>query len=174
MDLGKKIQTLRKKQGLSQEELAEKLSVTRQTISKWELEQSTPELQYVSQISEIFGVTTDYLIKDVMDDSDKKAERNENDNSHAELSEKSVQEKVNHSPFMRFLGAVLTFFGLIVVIAFIILSVVNPWGTLTGYGYFTGLFGYLLGTGSMPYFIIGCIFLISGIIIYGMNVYHKK
>lgn len=174
MDFGKKLQSLRKNQGLSQEELAEKLSVTRQTISKWELEQSTPELQYISQISELFNVTTDYLIKDVIDEPDIRTEKTDDNNNNAELSEKSVHDKVNHSPFMRFLGTVLTFFGLIVVIALIILSIVNPWGTLNNYGYFTGLLGYLFGTGAMPYFIIGCISLISGITIYGIYVYHKK
>lgn len=64
MTFGEKLQKLRKAQGLSQEELAGRLSVTRQTISKWELDQSTPELGLLAQISDIFGVTTDYLIKD--------------------------------------------------------------------------------------------------------------
>lgn len=64
MTFGEKLQKLRKAQGLSQEELAGRLSVTRQTISKWELDQSTPELALLAQISDIFGVTTDYLIKD--------------------------------------------------------------------------------------------------------------
>lgn len=63
MSFGEKLQRLRKAQGLSQEELAARLSVTRQTISKWELDQSTPELGLLAQISDIFGVTTDYLIK---------------------------------------------------------------------------------------------------------------
>ena len=44
MDLGNKIMTLRKKNNLSQEDLAEKVGVTRQTISKWELEETTPDI----------------------------------------------------------------------------------------------------------------------------------
>ena len=63
MSFGEKLQKLRKAQGLSQEELVARLSVTRQTISKWELDQSTPELGLLAQISDIFSVTTDYLIK---------------------------------------------------------------------------------------------------------------
>ena len=63
MTLGKKIQTLRKRQGLSQEALAEKVAVTRQTISKWELDQSTPDLDLIARLSAIFQVSTDYLIK---------------------------------------------------------------------------------------------------------------
>lgn len=58
MTFGEKLQKLRKARRLSQEELAARLSVTRQTISKWELDQSTPELGLLAQISDIFGVTT--------------------------------------------------------------------------------------------------------------------
>ena len=63
MSLGYRIQQLRKQRKMSQEELGEKLEVTRQTVSKWELEQSTPDLEYISAISDLFEVTTDYLIK---------------------------------------------------------------------------------------------------------------
>ena len=66
MTLGEKIQKLRKQQGLSQEALAEKVTVTRQTISKWELNQSTPDLDFIVQLSDIFSVTSDYLIKEDM------------------------------------------------------------------------------------------------------------
>lgn len=51
MTLGEKLQKLRKQSGLSQETLAEKVAVTRQTISKWELDQSTPELAILAQLS---------------------------------------------------------------------------------------------------------------------------
>ncbi len=64
MTFGQKLQQLRRARGLSQEDLAQQLSVTRQTISKWELDQSTPDLPYLAAISEYFGVTTDYLIKE--------------------------------------------------------------------------------------------------------------
>jgi transcriptional regulator with XRE-family HTH domain len=70
MTFGEKIQKLRKQQGLSQEALAEKVTVTRQTISKWELGQSTPDLEYIVQLSGIFGVSADYLIRDELVDPD--------------------------------------------------------------------------------------------------------
>lgn len=70
MTLGEKIQKLRKQQGLSQEALAEKVTVTRQTISKWELGQSTPDLDFIAQLSDIFSVTSDYLIKEDMIEPD--------------------------------------------------------------------------------------------------------
>lgn len=64
MILADKIILLRKKNGWSQEELAEKLNVSRQAVSKWEGAQSVPDLGKVLQMSRIFGVTTDYLLKD--------------------------------------------------------------------------------------------------------------
>ena len=59
-----KLITLRKKAGWSQEELAEKLNVTRQSVSKWEGAQSVPDIDKILQLSCLFGVTTDYLLKD--------------------------------------------------------------------------------------------------------------
>ena len=67
MILADKIIELRKKSGMSQEELAEKLGVSRQSISKWEGAQSTPDLNRILQLSEIFGVTTDSLLKDTIE-----------------------------------------------------------------------------------------------------------
>lgn len=69
MTFGERIQLLRKQRKMSQEELGEKLEVTRQTISKWELDQSTPDLDYIIAISEFFDVTTDYLIKGGRDEN---------------------------------------------------------------------------------------------------------
>ena len=64
MILADKIVDLRKKSGWSQEELAEKMNVSRQAISKWEGAQSVPDMGRIIQLSELFGVTTDYLLKD--------------------------------------------------------------------------------------------------------------
>ncbi len=67
MILADKIITLRKKNGWSQEELAEKVGVSRQAISKWEGAQSVPDLDKILRLSEIFGVTTDFLLKDELE-----------------------------------------------------------------------------------------------------------
>lgn len=64
MILADKIIRLRKKNGWSQEELAEKVRVSRQSVSKWESAQSVPELEKILQLGELFGVTLDYLLKD--------------------------------------------------------------------------------------------------------------
>lgn len=70
MILADKIINLRKKNGWSQEELAEKLGVTRQSVSKYEGAQSIPDLDKILKLSEIFGVTTDYLIKDELEEEE--------------------------------------------------------------------------------------------------------
>jgi len=64
MKFAQKIQNLRKNRNLSQEELAEKLDISRQSVSKWESGVAMPEIDKLIMLSEIFEVTTDYLLKD--------------------------------------------------------------------------------------------------------------
>lgn len=70
MILADKIIRLRKKNGWSQEELAEKMNVSRQAVSKWEAAQTTPDLEKILQLGNLFGVTTDYLLKDEIEDEE--------------------------------------------------------------------------------------------------------
>ena len=69
MSLADKITLLRKKQGWSQIDLADRLDVSRQSVSKWEMGQAVPELDKIIKLSELFDVTTDYLLKDNAADS---------------------------------------------------------------------------------------------------------
>ncbi len=77
MILADKIIRLRKKKGWSQEELAEKMNVSRQAVSKWESAQSVPDLGKLLQLSEMFGVTTDYLLKDEIEEEESVEPQNE-------------------------------------------------------------------------------------------------
>ena len=70
MIMADKIIILRKKNGWSQEELAEKMGVSRQSVSKWEGAQSVPDLKKILQLAELFGVTTDYLLKDSIENEE--------------------------------------------------------------------------------------------------------
>ncbi len=63
MTIGAKIQTLRKQRGMSQEQLAEALGVSRQAVSKWEAEQSVPDIDKIISICDYFGVTSDYILR---------------------------------------------------------------------------------------------------------------
>ena len=78
MILADKIVELRKKNGWSQEELAEKLNVSRQAVSKWEGALSTPDLGRILDMARLFGVTTDYLLKDEME-AEQQAEQEQED-----------------------------------------------------------------------------------------------
>ena len=65
MNISERIQELRKAKGISQEELADKIDVSRQAVSKWENGQSVPDLEKVILLSEYFEVTTDYILKGI-------------------------------------------------------------------------------------------------------------
>lgn len=80
MNIGEKLYELRKEKHLSQEEVAEKLDVTRQTISKWETNQSTPDFDKIKPLCELYGITADELLtgikketKTVVDTKEKRA-----------------------------------------------------------------------------------------------------
>lgn len=62
-NISERIQQLRKQKGYSQEDLADKLGVSRQAVSKWESRQSTPELDKIIALSQLFNISTDYILK---------------------------------------------------------------------------------------------------------------
>ncbi len=74
MILADKIIEMRKKNGWSQEELAGKLDVSRQSVSKWESAQSIPDMKRILMMAELFHVSTDYLLKDSVEDPDGEGE----------------------------------------------------------------------------------------------------
>ncbi|MBO5342343.1 MAG: helix-turn-helix transcriptional regulator [Lachnospiraceae bacterium] len=77
MILADKIIYLRKKCGWSQEELAEKMNVSRQSISKWEGAQSVPDLDKILKLCQVFGVSTDYLLKEEIEEPELKEDKYE-------------------------------------------------------------------------------------------------
>ncbi len=92
MIMADKIVELRKKNGWSQEELAEKLNVTRQSVSKWEGAQSTPDLSKVVQMAELFGVSTDYLLREEREEAEYVAESWEESRGEIPLRRVSMEE----------------------------------------------------------------------------------
>lgn len=98
MTIADRIQSLRKTKGISQEQLADKIGVSRQAISKWESEQSSPDLEKIILLSDYFEVTTDYILKGI--------------EPRLDLSEK---REVDARIFSA-VGTVLNFIGLIVAI----------------------------------------------------------
>ena len=88
MILADKIIRLRKKNGWSQEELAEKMNVSRQAVSKWESAQTIPDLGKILLLSALFGVTTDYLLKDEIEEE----EFSNDDSSSTTVKKISIEE----------------------------------------------------------------------------------
>lgn len=80
MILADKIIQLRKREGMSQEELAEKMNVSRQAVSKWESAQSLPDIDKILQLSQMFDVTTDYLLKDEIEETEQNVRSDSADN----------------------------------------------------------------------------------------------
>ncbi len=94
MNIADRIQQLRKTKGISQEELADQIGVSRQAVSKWESEQSIPDVDKIMKLSDYFEVTTDYLIKGI-----------EQKNSH--------REDASDARIFAVTGTALNFIGLI-------------------------------------------------------------
>lgn len=169
MALGETLANLRKTKGLSQEQLATELNLTRQTISKWELNQSTPDINYLVQLSDFFGVSTDDLIRgkqgNMVIDSNKP-----NFESEDPVHTKPVSIHVNIYKLFVYLGTVFAGVSLIGIIVFVVCSALQPWGALIGRWYFEGLLGFLIGTNTLWFFIILFVLFIAGstISIYGL------
>ncbi|MBR2619914.1 MAG: helix-turn-helix transcriptional regulator, partial [Firmicutes bacterium] len=118
MNISNRIIRLRKQKGWSQEELAEKLDVSRQSVSKWESSASVPDLTRILQMSELFGVTTDYLLKgDAMvsleesteceADGHKKEELKGENNHLSDIQIQNFLSDTAHFAYMIALGVVL-------------------------------------------------------------------
>jgi transcriptional regulator with XRE-family HTH domain len=75
VDIGNKLYELRKSKNLSQEELADRLNVTRQTISKWETNQSTPDFDKIIPLCEIYGISADELLTGVKEEKETLTEK---------------------------------------------------------------------------------------------------
>lgn len=91
MTFGEKLQLLRKQKGMSQEQLASQIMVSRQAVSKWELDSSSPDIDTVVQLSRLFGVSTDYLLNDEIEsDDDIPAVKEKEKHVKAEMQEKTT------------------------------------------------------------------------------------
>ncbi|MBQ8623141.1 MAG: helix-turn-helix transcriptional regulator [Oscillospiraceae bacterium] len=136
MILADKIIWLRKREGMSQEELAEKMNVSRQAVSKWESAQSLPDIDKILQISRMFNVTTDYLLKDEIDEVNFSSISNMSDDTRIEkidTDDKSnrtetycnVQQKHNNYPLSRIVSS--SYWSLVTAIYLIWSFVGDAW-----------------------------------------------
>ena len=114
MALSEKLYTLRKKSGLSQEQLAEQLNVSRQAISKWESGTSSPESDKLIAISHYFNVSLDYLMK----------EDNHQSKDTPQTEQRESAQVANRT--QRSVGFIICIGGIICLIVWGLLSMLNP------------------------------------------------
>ena len=96
MSFSEKLMDLRRKSGLSQEQLADRLGVTRQSVSKWESGTAMPELVKLISLSDIFGVSVDYLVKDYLEEPESAGGGDDLSAQQAVRLEKKVDELTNY------------------------------------------------------------------------------
>lgn len=113
MTIADRIQSLRKSKGMSQEELADAVGVSRQAVSKWESEQATPDLDKVVIMSDIFEVTTDYLLKGI------EPVKTDEHKTMADVIDQKVLTKKNGKRAKTIIKWVLIGFGILLGIDFI-------------------------------------------------------
>ena len=143
MILADKIIRLRKKNGWSQEELAEKMNVSRQAVSKWESAQTVPEIEKILLLGELFEVTTDYLLKDEIE-----SEEFVGGNSSSGIKRVTITEAnkyIEHRKTASFLIAAGVFMCIMSPSALIILSAASFFYNIpTGFAILIGIILLLL------------------------------
>lgn len=121
--LSEKIYTLRKKRGLSQEQLAEQLGVSRQAVSKWESGTALPEIDKLILLSEYFNVSIDYLVKD----QDEQAAPGDNAENGREINH-DLNDTHDKSK-IQVIGLAICIIGVVCMILWGVVSVFMPSGT---------------------------------------------
>ncbi len=133
MSIADRILTLRKSKGMSQEQLAEAMGVSRQAVSKWESEQASPDPEKIVILSEIFGVTTDYLLKgtEPEKEAEKTTEEKKTEDTHMTVGDVldqkilTEQNKEKSKKLLKYALIALGVFIAIDIISFIIYVIVN-------------------------------------------------
>lgn len=115
MSLAEKLVTLRKQKGLTQMELAEKLNVSRQAVSRWEVGAAVPSTDNLKVLGELYNVQLDYLLKDDI------AEPNESISGQKDnlINQENIPKRAVHRPLVLWLTAV-------VIVVVILLFVLVP------------------------------------------------
>ena len=133
MTFGEKLQSLRQRAGMSQDQLAERLEVSRQAVSRWERDETMPETDKVVALADIFGVTTDYLL------------RPQPESSETETEKPPREQKDRVERFLAFakrkwylLGWVLIAWGVLDLVQLVLFYLAYR-GMISG---FTGMFGW--------------------------------
>ena len=144
MEFHERLYDVRKKAGMTQSDLAEKLDVSRQAVSRWEMGTAKPEFENLIAISDIFGVSVDYLLKGSETPITEKEQPDEETEQEASVSAVNTAEKL-------WLAAIITF----VVLAIVLTLACGAWNT--------GIFAAIVATVALAC-LIGLICLVAYIV----------
>lgn len=149
MAFGDKLQFLRKTKGISQEQLASQLKISRQAISKWENNSSIPDVENIVKLSNIFEVSTDYLLK-----------------SEVEISELDMKNNSNQGKLkISSLGSIFIILGFIGVFIMGILSAIRP-VSIIGDRNISGFPAYLISNEIVWLFALCLLTFVGGLLIF--------
>ncbi|MBP5661198.1 MAG: helix-turn-helix transcriptional regulator [Lachnospiraceae bacterium] len=127
MEFNNKLYELRKQKGLSQEELAGRLNVSRQTISKWEVGESAPDMDNLVSISELFGVSLDELVLDKTSEKEQPSVQVVRSELYSDIKEHVLTDdnKKKAKKGLKIAGIALGAFLLIDVISLVVYALIN-------------------------------------------------
>lgn len=149
MAFGDKLQFLRKTKGISQEQLASQLKISRQAISKWENNSSIPDVENIVKLSNIFEVSTDYLLK-----------------SEVEISKLDMKNNSNQGKLkISSLGSIFIILGFIGVFIMGILSAIRP-VSIIGDRNISGFPAYLISNEIVWLFALCLLTFVGGLLIF--------
>ena len=154
MTLGEKLLKLRKARQWSQEELAERIGVTRQAVSRWESGGAKPDADKIVAMCDLFGISADYLLG--IEDA--------KDQEITQTVSRQSQSRSGVAAGIVCLGIVLTALGVVVLLALVAMSVWKPHWYGIGNKIYSGLAGFLLGNDLVWLMVADGIMLALGLI----------
>lgn len=160
MTLGEKLQKLRKARGWTQEELAAQVGVSRQSLSKWESDGALPDTTNVLLLADLFGVTTDYLLRP--------AEAVQAEPAAVPVLPAEIQllpPKRQAPPAALLTGLVLLCLGLAIFLGLVLLSVIFPVSVARGDTFVSGVNGFLLAYGLRDVYHLSLLAALTGFVV---------
>ena len=169
MTLGEKIQQLRKATGISQEQLAEQLNVSRQSISKWELNNAVPEINKIIMLSDFFSISTDELLKNST--SQDSHEKSKNSSKLEDVTKMNASNKQISLGFKTMVAGLIM---LVLEFMFLPIFATIQKAHVNGQGFYSDFIKYV-GMQPMPIiFTITIIIILVGISFLALGLYSKK
>ncbi|AFM00947.1 putative transcriptional regulator [Desulfitobacterium dehalogenans ATCC 51507] len=171
MTLGEKIQQLRKAAGISQEQLAEQLDVSRQSISKWELNDAVPEISRIVMLSELFSISIDELLKD---SNSQRIDDIEGKRSTSTLEEITIMNAANKQTNIGFKTIIIGLIMLVLEFMFLPILGTMQKAHVDGQGFYSDFMKYA-GMQPMPLiFMLTAMIILIGIFFLLKGLMHKK